>query len=321
MTETALTTNSTKFVNAVNKQFVAEMGTELSFSDYEKTLAQHMFLKIDAQLKALEAKRNDSNKPTITWSNINMQKLALDAVHRVSLGLDALIPNHIHPIPYLNNKTGLYDVDLRIGYLGKIYSRQKLAVEEPTEVILNLVHKNDVFKPMMKSHGRDVESYEFEIPNPFDRGDVVGGFGYIVFKDPKKNKLIIVTKRDFDKAKSAAKTGDFWGKDKFEMEMQFKTLVHRVADKLQLDPKKVNAKSYAYVEAQEAEEDAEREQERNANKDYIDVEGTVDDTPDHNEADAPAEEPAPKVEPEKPKAENKGKKQPQFEISEDDVPY
>ncbi len=321
--ETVLTTNSTKFVSAVSRQFAAEMGGALNFTDYERTLAQHLYLKTDSQLKDLEVKRQksgNSNKPAIIWNNVNMQKLALDAVHRVSLGLDALIPNHIHPIPYLNGRTGRYDLDLRIGYVGKIFCRMNLAIEKPTDVILNLVHKNDVFKPLMKSHSRDVESYEFEVPNPFDRGDVVGGFGYIMYDNPKRNKLVIITDKDFKKAKSASKTADFWGKDKSETEMQYKTLVHRVADKLQLDPRKVNAKSYAYVEAQEAEESSKREIEANANGDYIDVEGNAD----YSEGEA-AEGVQDEEETEAPEPEDAEEQtvvdSEEITISVDDVPY
>src|SRR5690625_2971825 len=132
---TDLSTYSTRFVSEVERQFVAEMGSELAFTDYQRTLAQHLFLKVDAQLKELEAKRSGDGTP-ITWANVNMQKLALDAVHRVSLGLDALIPNHIHPIPYFNKRLTKYDLDLRIGYAGKLFARQELAVEKPVEVII-----------------------------------------------------------------------------------------------------------------------------------------------------------------------------------------
>ena len=75
-----------------------------------------MFIAIDTQIKNLEVKRLDSGKDTmpIVWSNINMNKLAIDAVHRVELGIDALIPNHMHPIPYFNKRLKLYDLDLQL---------------------------------------------------------------------------------------------------------------------------------------------------------------------------------------------------------------
>lgn len=263
---------SVRFVNEVQRQFVAELGDSLKFSDYEKTLAQHMYVKIDAVLADLETKRTDQNKPAIVWANVNLQKLALDTVHRIGLGLDALIPNHIHPIPYLNGRTKQYDIDLRIGYAGKDYCRRKTTYEEPVDVIYQLVHEHDVFEPLMRSARNEYESYIFEIQKPFDRGKVLGGFGYIMYQDPKKNKLVLVTAKDFEKAKKASGTDKFWAADKWEEEMMYKTIVHRVSEKLPLDPTKVNAKSYAYVERQEEEDRIEREIIENANQKTIDVE-------------------------------------------------
>ncbi len=263
---TQLQTVSERFVQTVQAQFVAEMGSALEFTPYERTLAQHMYLKVDAQIKTLAAKGTP-----IEWSKVNLQKLALDTVHRIGLGLDALIPNHIHPIPYLNSKTQKYDMDLRIGYVGEDYCHRKMALYEPLDVIYQLVHDTDKFKPIMKSLNNKVEGYEFEITNPFDRGKVIGGFGYIRYEDPKNNQLVLVTQRDFAKAKAGAKTMDFWGEAKFEQEMQFKTIVHRVANRIRLDPMKVNAQHFAYVKAQEEDEALEREIDENANKTVIDV--------------------------------------------------
>jgi recombination protein RecT len=272
----ALEPVSSRFVAQIQRQFTAEIGNPMAFTVYEKTLAQHLFLKIDATLKELEAKRTDVNKPAYSWENVNMQKLALDAVHRVNLGLDALITGHIYPIPYFNSKTKKYDLDLRIGYIGKDYYRRQNAVEMPIDVRYELVRKNDVFKPIMKSFKNPIESYEFEIANPFDRGEVIGGFGYIMYEDPKKNKLVIVTEKDFKKSENSAQSKDFWGKHPDEM--KYKTLVNRVTDKMPLDPKSVNAASYAYVEAQEndAEARVEAEIKANANKEMLDIKDAVD---------------------------------------------
>jgi recombination protein RecT len=264
---------SVRFANQVEKQFTAEMGSKLQFTDYEKTLAQHLFLRIDQALKEFEDKRISSGqtkKSPYTWDNINMTKLALDAVHRIALGLDALLPNHIHPVPYFNGKLGKYDLDLRIGFEGKDYYRREMAVEKPIKIIYELVHETDTFIPIKQSLKNEIEYYEFEINNPFDRGKAIGGFGYIMYDDPKKNKLIIVTNKDFEESQKYAQSDTFWGKhlDK----MKYKTLVHRTTEKLQIDPRKVNAKSYSYVENQDTEEITQREIDENANSEVIDIE-------------------------------------------------
>jgi recombination protein RecT len=263
-------TVSERFTGMVIKELSSTTGSGVTLSEDQKRLAQHLFVKIDATLNALEVKRaqQDRNGTPIVWANVNMQKLALDAMHRIELGLDALIPNHIHPIPYLNKKTGKYDLDLRIGYSGKDYYRRGIALEKPTDIIYELVYSTDKFVAHKKSLNNDIESFEFEIVNPFDRGKIVGGFGYICYEDKTKNKLIIVTEKDFEKSQKAAKSNEFWGKH--EVEMRFKTLVHRVTDKLTIDPRKVTA-SFATVEQQEYEAEVEAEIAREANQDIIDV--------------------------------------------------
>jgi recombination protein RecT len=259
-------TFSERFTGMVIKEFTATVGDVTKFNEEQRRLAQHLFVKIDSQLNTLEAKRIKDGKTgsPIAWANVNMQKLSLDAMHRIELGLDALIPNHIHPIPYFNSKLNKYDLDLRIGYIGKDYYRRKVALDEPVDIIYELVYSSDTFVAKKKTFGNEVESFEFVINNPFDRGDIVGGFGYIIYENEKKNKLIIVTDKDFKKSQTAAKSNDFWGKH--PVEMKYKTLVTRVTDKMQIDPRKVSA-SYAAVEDQELE----AEIEQNANQDVIDV--------------------------------------------------
>lgn len=269
--EVAVKTSSERFMKNIQAQFAAEAGSPVAFSDYEKSLAQHLFLKLDSVLQELEAKRikdGKDNQTPYTWHNVNMRKLSLDAVHTVKLGLDALIANHVHPIPYFNGKEKKYDLDLRVGYVGKAYYRMQAAVEKPKDIIFELVYSSDHFKPIKKSISNKVESYEFEIQNPFDRGEIIGGFGYIVYEDETKNKLVTVSEKDFLKSRDAAQSKKFW--DGHPTEMRYKTLVHRVTEHLQIDPRKVNA-SYLYMEGKDEEEAMRREVNENANKEILDV--------------------------------------------------
>ena len=275
------TTYSQRFTGMVLREFGDTIGGRLELSPYKQALAQHLFVGIDAALKDLEAnriKKGKTNDLPIVWANINMSKLALDAVHRVELGLDALIPGQIYPIPYMNGKTGKYDLDLRIGYVGKDYYRRKLATHPPKDIIYQLVHESDEFIPIMTP---GAESYSFTIKSPFKRGPVIGGFGYIVYEDPARNKLILVSRDDFDKSRKASGSDKFWGP--YEAQMQYKTLVNRVTKHLAIDPEKVNV-SYAQVEIDEAREASEREIHENANGEVIDVQGTW--TPSEEEKQA-----------------------------------
>lgn len=141
---------SERFTNQIMSQFQAEAGSPVQFTAYERALAQHLFLKVDSCLKEFEKKRRESGKESqapFIWQNVNMRKLALDAVHRIQLGLDALIPAHIYPIPYFNGKEKLYDIDLRVGYRGELYYRTESPVEKPQDVRLELVYSSDEFPP------------------------------------------------------------------------------------------------------------------------------------------------------------------------------
>jgi len=237
---------SVRFTAMVVKEFSREIG-KLEMTPYQERLAQHLFIGIDMALKKLDVDRQkkDANKLPIVWSNVNMEKLAIDAVHRVELGLDALIKNHIHPVPYFNSKLEKYDLDLQIGYVGKDYYKRKMALHQPKDIVYELVRKSDTFVPKMKSSTNPVESYAFDIPEPFNRGPVIGGFGYIIYEDDTMNKLILVDDEQFKKSEKAAKTDMFWKPHPTEMKMV--VIVRRVTDYLKVDPEKINA-SYAVVE-------------------------------------------------------------------------
>ena len=112
-----------------------------------------------------------------------------------------------------------------------------------------------------------MESYEFEINNPFDRGNIVGGFGYIEYPDSTKNKLVIMTKKDIEKRKPSYASVEFWGGTKKEKkngkwqeteidgwyeEMCLKTIKREVysSKNIPLDPKKIDD-NYQYMKMQE----------------------------------------------------------------------
>jgi len=265
-------TFSSRFVKMVQREFEGTVGM-VKLSEFQKTLAQHLYIKVDTQLKDLEAKRMQTNKKIdhYVWENVNLEKLAIDAVHRVNLGLDALIPNHIHPIPYFNKKKQKYDLDLRVGYVGKHYYRTELAVEKPVDIIYELVFSNDEFVVSKKGINQNKDAYEFKITKPFDRGDVIGGFGYIIYTDPTKNKLVLLPESEFIKSKNAAMTKDFW--NNHGNKMRLKTLVHRTTELLTIDPKKVN-ESFAIVEAEDNNppaNDVQAEIAQDANTKVIDI--------------------------------------------------
>lgn len=267
---------SERFMQKVIHEFSGSVG-EFQITEYQRQLIQGYFIGVDRALKTAEAERvrkNENNRDhkydnavPVTWANVNMADLALDVVHYARLGLDTMQANFITPIPYLNKKAGRYDINLMLGYNGIKYIAEKFALCPPKSVTIELVYSTDNFKPYKKGRGNDVESYDFEITNPFDRGNIVGGFGYIEYDDPKKNELVLMSMKDIEKRKPEYASANFWGgkanewkngkkievdKDGWLDEMCRKTLIREVYSPkhILLDPRKID-ESYQYMKQRE----------------------------------------------------------------------
>ncbi|MCK9160266.1 MAG: recombinase RecT [Bacteroidaceae bacterium] len=270
-------TMSERFQNKVMQEFGGNIAGELRMTGYQRQLVQGYFIVIDKTLRTAEEERirkNESNKERrydnslpFTWTNVNLDGLSLDAVHYAQLGLDMMEANHLFPIPYKNSKKNKYDMTLMPGYNGIKYIAENYALNKPKDVRIELVHKNDHFKILKKNKGVDIESYEFEIVDPFDRGDIIGGFGYIEYDDPHKNEVVPMSKKDMDKRKPKYASASFWGgqgkeykngkmvdveKEGWKEEMYTKTLMREVfsAKHIPRDPKKVDD-AYQYMHQQE----------------------------------------------------------------------
>lgn len=241
-------TASERFALAVEKQYGGEVG-KLTMTEYDKTLAQHLFVKIDAAFAEMNARKSGSDI-LVSWNNINMRKLAIDAVHRVQLGIDALIPGHLYPIAYFNGKTQQYDVDLRVGYKGELFYKMRASVKPVQDVRIELVYDTDEFTVYKKGVNCDVEGYDFRVTSPFARGELVGGFGYLCFDRAEDNVLVVLSKAEIERYRAAGKAanGNFW-RDWYE-QMAYKTIAHRLMDKIILDPEKINVTAMAGVEAE-----------------------------------------------------------------------
>lgn len=275
-------TISERFTSMITREYSNTINDAVTFSPLQRRLSQHLFIKADMALAALEKKRlasqNGNKRTPIVWQNVNTDKLAIDGVHIIELGLDALIPNHVHIIPYFNNRMQKYDIDLRVGYAGKDYYYRRLALDPPKDIIYELVYENDELEVIKKSAENPVESYQFKINSPFDRGDVVGGFGYIVYADAEKNKLELISRAELEAARGYAQSDEFWKKHRIAM--MYKTIVHRTVRHIALDPEKIN-QSFAVTEQNDFEPAAGNAQQQAASQanafantgDVIDISG------------------------------------------------
>lgn len=302
--------NSEAFTNKVLKEFGGNVAGAIQVTDYQRQLIQGYFIAIDRALKTAEENRirkNGNNKDhkydnidPIGWGTVDLTALALDVVHYARMGLDMMQDNHLSAIPFKNNNktvtmqdgttTKMYTVNLMPGYNGIQYIAEKYALDKPAAVTIELVYSTDIFKPLKKNRQNRVESYEFEITNAFDRGSVVGGFGYIEYADPTKNKLIIMTLKDIEKRKPKNAAAEFWGgivtqwengkkvevqTDGWFEEMCLKTIKREVysAKNMPRDPKKIDD-AYQYMKLQEtriAEMQAQDVILANAWQDVIDI--------------------------------------------------
>ncbi len=247
---------------------VANDGAKMEFTPQMKMIAMSYFVKIDSVLSELETKR-DPNKMNVeyAWKSINMEKLARDVAHFSKLGLNPSMKNFIFPIPYKNGKTNKHDITFIPGYEGLEYVAKRYAFDEFVDGYVQLVYKNDHFRPIFKDANNQVETYEFQVVNPFDRGEIVGGFWYQIFKDPSLNKLKFYTLAEIEKRKPKTASAEFWGGEKtvwkggkpegtekvegWYVEMLEKTLKRACFDKVSKDPQKIDAEFMAFNEITE----------------------------------------------------------------------
>jgi len=279
---------------------IASLPTSMQLNDKQREIAAAYFPAIDAAITAAEQRRLSDNewKSTkndlpYTWENIDFEPLKLAIINNARLGLDSRISNHISPVMYKSGKTGKYTVTLMRGYVGMALVAKKYALYPITGATIELVYSNDTFQILKKNAEREKDAYLFDINNPFERGELLGGFCYLEFEDSGMNKLIFLSLREILKRKPAYASPEFWGgtkkqKDKktgkweesqlegWLEEMAWKTIArHAFGGKyVEIDPEKVDS---AYTAARE---------------DYIDAAYAVVESEAHlNAASVPAELP------------------------------
>lgn len=289
-------TASERFTNMVVKEFSANTGV-LNLTSFQKKLIQNYFIKLDATLKDNEIKRMAKKEQyrdllEFSWTNINMIKLTQDVVAYSSVGLDPAQANHINLIPYKNSHTNKFDIGIIIGYRGAELKATKYGLNFPDDVIVELVYSSDKFKSIKKDINNSIESYTFNVVDDFDRGEVVGGFYYHVFKNnPHKNKLKTMSLKDILKRKPEKVSAEFWGGEKDEWkdgqktgnkvkvdgwyeEMCYKTVYRAAFNDITIDSEKIDEHYLKVIssESQIAEtvnEQVEAEIQQKANKKQI----------------------------------------------------
>lgn len=163
-----------------------------------------------------------------------------------------------------------------------------------------MVYSTDHFRPIKKDARNSIENYEFEITQPFNRGEIVGGFYYHSFShEPEKNKLVTFSIKEILKRKPEKASAEFWGgeKDKWENnkkvgteqvegwheQMCWKTIFRAAHNDITIDSQKIDDDymRLSQLEQEYAERAVDAEVAENANRQPIDV------TPPHEAYSVP----------------------------------
>ena len=293
---------SVRFSDMVVKEFGGTVGA-ITLTNFQQRLVQNYFMAVDTALRIAEIKRlakdeKYRDKLPAVWANVNMGLLARNVVAAARIGLDPAQKNHINIVPYKNKHTNKYDVGFVEGYRGLEIKAIKYGLDVPSSVVVEVVYSSDKFVLHKRDANNKIDSYTFEIVNPFDRGDIVGGFYYLAFKDaPEKNRVVAMTFKDIEKRKPKYASTEFWGGEKDEYKngkktgkkevvegwyekMCYKTVCRAAYRAITIDSQKIDDDYMrlkqledSYTEQEVAEEIAE-----NANKEPINVDFEVVDS-------------------------------------------
>ncbi len=338
-----------RFMNAVIAQFSGGVDSAVALTQFQRRLAQNYFISLDATLKAAEEKRLAKSEKyrealAYSWQNINMEKLARDVVTYARVGFDPAQKNHINMIPFYNKKSNKYDIGFIEGYRGIELKAVKYGLDVPDHIVVELVHATDKFRPVKRDTRNKYEGYEFEIVQPFDRGEVVGGIYYHSYSQaPEKNKLVMFSLKDILKRRPDHASPEFWGgeKDKWENgkkvgkekvegwyeQMCWKTIYRAAYGDVTIDSQKIDDDymRLSQLEQEYAERAVEQEIAENGNRTRIDI--TPTDDPDSSpepksEQPEPAaeHEQAPPPEPPEPPRTQRQQKATQRKPTADDMP-
>ncbi len=313
-----------RFTAKVMSLFPSGGDQKIELTTLQRKLINNYFIKLDGVLAESEVKRLKKSEQyrdalEYKWDNVNMNKLAQDVIAFSEIGLDPLQPNHINPIPYKNGKTNKFDITFIPGYNGIEIKAVRYGLNSPDKAVIELVFANDEFRVIKKDAENDVENYHFDVTNPFDRGELIGGFYYHVYSsEPTRNKLVVMNKKEIEKRKPKYASAEFWGgeKDKWENgkkvgtekidgwyeRMCWKTIKRACWNDVNIDPEKIDEHLQRMLlnEKEAVSNRVEKEISENANGDVVDID--FDEVKEEPKAiDAPKDEPKADSKPGEPK--------------------
>ena len=227
--------------------FMNEIMTSLGAGHPDFTVTPAQKAKIQGYFSAMTHVLNEQG---LKWSQVAVDyKLAQDLMVCAQIGFDMRSEKMLYAVPRMDNKIGKYRFTLQKGYMGRVYEAMKYAEGNLEDITAMLVYSTDKFVPHIHDSQHPGDTYEFEIMNPFDRGSLVGGFAYLIYDNPARNRLVLVSKADIEKRRAVSRSSKFWGG--WYDEMALKTVYIAGAKAVKLDPDKLDD---AYQHSQAMEE-------------------------------------------------------------------
>ena len=286
-----------RFTNSVVSAY-ADVAKGVAVNEHQRELIANYFIRIDEMLK--------NSKQGYRWNQVRMNELALTLAHTAKLGLDMALPNNLSLIPFKVSDTGTIRLVPVIGWQGYAYIAKTYGLVPPKNFIVELVYSNDKFSVIKKDAFHESDSYTFEITNPFDRGEIVGGFACLEYEDKSLNRVMTKSLKELLSYRPARYDENFWkpGTENFKKMLE-KALAKQILKKVTLDPQKVSSaqSSFKYMESEElvgASLDAKQDiSEKNGVGDFVDVdyepvenpvEPVEDTTVDENEIVTPEDD-------------------------------
>lgn len=219
-------------------------------------------------------------------ADLDAVQLKRDLIHFSRLGYDCNVPDMLSFMPRKDGKTGKVKMLPIEGKAGLIYKADKFCNEEdkPIDYKVELVYEKDEFTMIKSDAENEGDSYKFKITSPFNRGNLVGGFGYLVYKDKSKNKLLVMSIEEILRYKPDKASEKFWGK--WKEKMCIKTITKQLFKLVKLNPEKLSmyAESLNVIDNTDmefAKLEAQEEVEANANVgEVIDIDLDIEEVVD-----------------------------------------
>lgn len=257
-----------RFTNAIVKSY-GDIAKDIEVSKKQLQLISNYYVKLDEMIKNPDTKIQ-------SWSQVRLPELATTLAHMAKLNLDMAL-GQLSFVPFKHKDTNTFDLVPVISAKGYEYIAKTYGIEAPKHYIVELVYSTDRFSITKRDSNHECDTYTFEIKDPFNRGEIVGGFGYVEFKDKKKNFVLAMSKEDILKYKPQFAKDSFWtgenGKKMYE-----KTIAKQLLKRIALDPDKVNEVESAFsrIETEEINYtafEAKQEVEENmCTSDIVDIE-------------------------------------------------